>query len=531
MSIFQTTKPETKQQIKTYLADEKLKNAFKTAAFLSVAISFASEMLGVFPFLLDVSTTLFDSARTAKMVSFSLAVFLCFSLEYLVYHLITFLVEAVHAKYYKPISDNRTDKAFQLFKFVSATLLLIFFVAVSMTVSKQNVKFQLDTHTTETVNHSAELNANLAAEKRQVLDDLSSDKTEATQTLDNTKNILSNKYSARLAQLEESLLQVERKQVRTGNSYYTRLAEIRKQTANVQEQKSIEMQAAQEKYDSSILAINNSRDKQYKKLEEDTTTLLAERTKEATNKAAAKKKRNAWLSSMLMYIAMFSSIIFVVARIWIVASECTSGLKKEIKLPSENFNSSVLSELYFLMTRFPARKIQNLIRGGIEKIPDLRQIEATFLTSSNVQLAKNLHTDSDTITATVKHKKADQKKKKKRTRKTAGETDQNKPRTEDRTETSTDTTNSGVSAHSVPIFGTEDFTESADIEKANRANDRNKNKHIKREKKRIKKFVLDYQKRYKKKPSYDLISEATSINKRSVGRFVREMKNDGDLLG
>jgi len=90
-------------------------------------------------------------------------------------------------------------------------------------------------------------------------------------------------------------------------------------------------------------------------------------------------------------------------------------------------------------------------------------------------------------------------------------------------------TKSGVYAHNVPLFDTNDFSKDADISKANAANDRNKNKHIKRQKKRIKKFYLNYKKRYGKGPSYDIISEATNINKRSVGRFVRELKESGEL--
>lgn len=525
-SLQKKTIPIDLKNIEIFNLDSKVKAGLVIFSITCNIISGFSEYLGMAPFITDIVEVLYPS--NARIIGQVFGVSLALFLEFLIVYLVGFLIYSIHARYLKIEVSNSIDKSFQKFKFWSAVVALIGLVGLSMTLSKKNVKYQIESTAIELPVSAADKYDDRQDRKEQaVKEQYNADKMALDKAYAENMSLIENEYNAKISAIQTTIETLERKSERSGLSYKTRILSNRKEIERMKEKQAKELKPIKARYDNDLRDLKSVRDSYISSYTSDITADKTAAVMREGKQLAALEKRNNWVAYVLTIISQFSVLGAVFSRAWICMSNATSGIKtKPLPLP-ESFSDNVLVELITLIVLFPSRHLQNLVRKGLERVPELRQLEEKgailHLSSANDFKAEPSKFFSSNIAQNVPQNVAEmeQVERVKIAGFLASMQSKNVP--------SDIVPNVSRKAHRVTQNDNSDFTKKADISKAERNNDRNKEKHKAKQRKLIASYYKKYKKTHGKKPSYDTISENLNIARTSVGRYVRELKAQGKI--
>ena len=365
--------PKSEKQKENYQLDYAARKKLVFAAFLMQTISLASGGYGLTPFLQVLASELVPS-EYAKYLGGSIGFGIAFAVEFLVYVLICYIVSVIPTTYLE--EEEKVNRVYAKFQFYSSVALLVGLVCFSMFISRKAVKLQIESTKFHSFDYDKFSNKE-AAIVGDIDKGFKSDLSSLEQKRTNRINSINASKEAKLKGIEAKLLSLNRKEQRSGQRYTTKRLSYNQDIANIREQ------AEQQ-----IIDLNKKLDKEESKLRTgkesaiNRTTHSIDEHKEialSENKTIqrAKAEQKRFVSVLLMMIAMFSCLVAVLCHFWVKMSEVRSGLEVQQLPVAEDFSSKWWYELYLLITLTPARLIQNLVRKGLKKIPDLVELEET----------------------------------------------------------------------------------------------------------------------------------------------------------
>ena len=565
LSLTKRTIPEKLRDIKIFNLDARIKTGLIIFAIACQFISGYTEYLGLAPFITDIMRTL--NPNHAEVWGNALGVSLAVFMEFLVFYLIGFIIRAIKNEYWT-LGLERIDRIFNRFKFGSAIGVLLALIVVSMTLSKKNVKYQIAATPITINNNAADKHNNRQDEKEGAArEQYEADKLALDRSYEESKRIIQDSYFAQIEAVEREIETIERKQERTGKSYRTSILKERKNIASLRAGQANELKVLREQYDKDLRALKDTRNDFINSY---TTTIQADKSNALAKEQKLSKaieQRNKWVAWVLALIAQFSVLGAVISRTWICMSNATSGINEQpLPLP-ESFTDNVLVELVTLIILFPSRHLQNIVRKGLEKVPNLEPIgekgailhlkdkgieqekankEKTkgpgggydptewetvlgetlgepepnkyFSTNHGGQsAAQNIEIEGEvkrTVVSGFLPQIIEQEKARLsgsniggENRLENGKTDFILPKKEE---------NSPINR----------FADIPDIREIQKRSDRSKSKATERAKKRVKTYYVNYLNKHGRKPSYKIIGEALEMTEKTAGKYVRLLRTE-----
>jgi len=372
LGLTKKTVPEKLKSIEIFNLDAKMKKGLIIFALACQIISGFTEYLGIAPFISDVVRPInSDNADSiGNIIGLSLAIFL----EFLVFYLIGFIVWAIKSKYWH-LGEDKVDLIYNRCKFGFAVIVLFALVFVSATLSKKNVKYQIEATPMTSINVADKHDQRQDDKEQNAKDQYETDKIALDRSYNENKQIIESGYIAQIEAAESEIAVIERKQERTGKSYRTSIINEQKKISNLKAQQADELKESKKIYDTDLKALKTTRDTY---IASSTATIITDKSKAVGQQDkinAAIEKRNVWAAWVLSLIAQFSVIGAVIARTWICMSNATSGIEeKHLPLP-EAFSDNVLTELLTLAILYPSRLLHNFVRKGFQKVPELIQLK------------------------------------------------------------------------------------------------------------------------------------------------------------
>ncbi len=539
-----SSKPKTLQESKIFNSDATLLSGFIALGFLCQLWSFLSEFIGLNQYLIDMAA-LYMPTFWASLTGNGIALLLSITIEIATFAAITYIVNCIYNGYLT-FSKNLTKvQIANWFKFLIGFGITAFIVLISITVSKRNIELQ-----TKAAPPQAKI-IDVAPLKEQLNKDLAvienrynSDKEILADSYNESKQNIISLYTYKIEQKESDIVNLERKEQRTGKKYITAKENYRKAIKSLREQQTSELITLKDKQDKNLLNLLAIRNNESTTIKETFTTDKEKITTSNDGVIVATQARNEWLSYFLKLYAGYSVLGFLFCRIWVVISFNTCGIQPRILVKPEFFESGILKDFFTLIYSFPARHLHNLIREGLATVPELVPISANGAVI-NIEVIEQQEEQQLQLTGQEQNEYNNlfgdlfaEPQKLNGVHPLSSNLDAQKnifakvelPTIS--TESSEDIFSDNLgdkNIHKENISKIGRIGDRMPLSTANLDNDRNKEKHKRKQKKRIVKYYENYIKKHGKKPSYQTISDALNIAVRSVGNYARELKGEGKL--
>lgn len=501
------------EKTKIFNTDANLIIVFTRFGLLCQCISFFSEGYGVYGFLFENLPELSYHAKLGVSIGVSLVVALL--IEILTYQLVTYCTKSFFTDYFQ----FKKSTLIEWIKVLIPLVCLFALIYFSMIVSKKNIQFALSANVVEDVYDLEHFDNRIDSKELEIKDQYAADRDDAENSYKERKSLTENSYQSKLDALNGELGLVERKEVRTGLSYTTRKQTVRNQINEQLQKQANELKSLKEKFDTDLGVLKSNRDAAVVAIQE---SLKRDKLKtEVRNDKVlkAKEARNEWLGYFLRQLAGLSVIGFCIARFWVVISCITTGIEEKNYFKPSFFQSGIIRDFALLSFTFITRKPHNWIRQKLATFSPLIEFEdrgaVLSVNSSSSKMIYTPPTVPDVEDIVLNYK-------------------ENQKEGQDNTDghevfASVNGHKNGILSPNSPAKRIKNLINKVHISTAVLDNDRQKEKHKAKQRKRIKKYYHNYIKKHDKKPTYQDIADALNIALRSVGEYMRYMKKNGEL--
>jgi len=393
LNLNHKSKPSTTNDLQIFNLDARIKSALVVFALLCQCISFSTEWLGMKPFLFDLLSivTPTHAAIASNVAAFTISLFI----EFLIFFLVAFIISSLKAKYWT-LGTNNIDKIFNRIKFGTSIVLLGGLLYISMTLSKKNVAYQLESLDISAVSSTSKFDNRLDHKEELVRSEYKTDKADLDKSFKDTKQSINSSFDLQNKALTEDIKQIEGKESRTGKSYRTQKQKLQERINKQEQKRADQLRQLTNRYNDDLAGLKA--DRKSSLLTYNTNIRADKQTAEAKSAklTAAITKRNNWLSYFLTMLATWSVVGAVIARAWICMSLSTSNVEEKTLVKPEYFSSGLFVELITLIILVPSRFLQNIVRARLEKVPNLIELkeQGAILKLKPIEEPKNTTTST-----------------------------------------------------------------------------------------------------------------------------------------
>lgn len=396
MLVFKS-KPKSVNEQTIFNHDSPLLMGFIALGGLCQFWSGFTEFIGLNGYLVDLCA-FYLSTTVAKVIGNTIAFGIALTIELATFALITFIVNSFYNGYLKLKKDAATANKVRIgnwIKFIVAIGVLSFVVWLSSTVSKKNVEHSTNANPPKAKTESIERFSKAQKDQITAVEGrYEADRLQASDNYEENKRLAQNRFNAIEFDLNEEVLGYERKQLRTGKKFPTRINQLNQQIRQLNITRSDSLQALKNRNDRHLEDLQTDRNIAISRIEQTIgkdKSIVQNRNSQIE---VATENRNIWLSLFLRKYAQFAVFGFLFARIWICISYNTCGIQPKVFVRPEFFESSLLKDLSLLVYTYPTRLLHNVIRKYLAKIPPLVPIESkgalTTLNASATQVQQEL---------------------------------------------------------------------------------------------------------------------------------------------
>lgn len=377
MLIQQKTKPNNVETAKNFNHDAPLLAGFVTLGALCQFWSGFSEFIGLNGYMIDLAG-LYLSPTLAYWIGNGIALGMALTIEVATFALITYVVNSFFNGYLAFTFNFSKEQRSNWLKFLIAFGVLVFVVVLSATVSKRNVAYQTKaappTVEVEEINPlliESEQNIN-RIEKR-----FKEDSQRLMEQLSNQMTLDKKGFKTQRKGLNLELKSIQGKETKTGKSYATQKQIIEKKLVDLELEEAQTLATLQRTHNAQMMQLADHRNASLSSINQNLQQDKNRIQQRNENLLDAHEKRNNWLSYFLAAYAQYAVFIFLFTRIWVCISYNTCGIKPKVYVKPEYFESSILRDLWILVSTYPTRCMHNYIRMGMSKIPELKTIPKT----------------------------------------------------------------------------------------------------------------------------------------------------------
>ncbi|NRB50861.1 MAG: hypothetical protein HRU41_24540 [Saprospiraceae bacterium] len=403
--------PGTVNQIKIFSRDYPLLSKLIFFALACHIVSFGSEYIGFVSYLDDFFTS-YISEKYANPIAHIVSAALALLLEFLFAVLIIFVCRCCLDPTYvkksvilknlqkdwqkkedqisllrtggQEVDDqthNKSDlpgvaKAIHvanIIKLVFASILLVGFTVLSMTVSRTNIEIAtlVDQGEAKQKDDSKVL-ADKAAALLKVDDRYDQQIVELQASYQRDTAAIGLKYIGEIKRQQGKAEEYAQRGQRDGKNYGTAIARTGQAIGKQLSKKGPEIDQRSKKLSQDLVALNVQREAERKKVSGPYDLKLQNINTFNEEMRRLKARQNAWMSGFLKHYAQFATIGQLVAWIWITLSRFTSGIEPTPRVKPEMVSTTLFQDLYTLITVGPSRRIHNIVRKQLSKIRLLR---------------------------------------------------------------------------------------------------------------------------------------------------------------
>lgn len=425
------------------------------------------------------------------------AIIIATSIELGVMGLVTYIVNGIYDEYLSDKDFTKKQRRANTIKFGQMAVFLSLLVCVSMFLSKNNARMALQANP---VKPNIEDITHFDKEQERRIGDVKSqyntDKDDLSNWQRDSKQIIKQRYETKINTIDEELKIIERKEERTGKRYTTKKATLRKQIAAHRESEAEELGSIDKQHRSKLSELMTLRDKNIAVIKTD----IARRKNpiiDRNNGIIANNKNYALtVANFLANYAQFSVLGFLICWSWICISLNTCGIRPRLFISKEYFESSLVKELWTLISTTISRPLRNGIRKRLNKIQPLERLEES-------EAVYNI-SEGAAILATAQVSESEQR----QIGFTYGQSSAKEISKE------------------IPIKLTK-IGHRIDITDLNKLNDRNKEKLKIKTTKRIIKYCKSYKKKNGKLPTQQAIADKLGLSRTTIGKYIRNIKANG----
>ena len=304
------------------------------------------------------------------------AITIATSIELGVMGLVTYIVNGIYDEYLSDIEFTKKQRRANKVKFGGMSIFLFLLICVSMFLSKNNARMALQANP---IKPKIEDVSQFDREQEQrtgiVQNRYDTDKTDLSNWQRDSKETIKQRFQTKINTIDEELKIIERKEERTGQRYTTKKATIRKLISTYREQEADELGLIDQQHRTRLNELMLSRDQSIATIEADISRKKDPIIDRNNGIIANNKDYAQTVANFLANYAQFSVVGFLICWSWICVSLNTCGIRSRLFVSKEYFESSLIKELWTLITTTISRPIRNGVRKRLSNIKPLIPLE------------------------------------------------------------------------------------------------------------------------------------------------------------
>jgi len=357
------------QEKKIFIMDAPLLIVLGILSTIFQVVSGWTEWIGLSAALVD-----YLGDKGSKTIAFIIAL----SIEMGVLGLVTYIVNGLYDEYLSDKEFTDKQKKANKVKFGQMSIFLLILVSISMFLSKNNARMALQANPikpkTEDIAH---FNEEQDRRTSKIENRYKSDKADLSNWQRDSKQAIKQRYDTKVNTIEEELKIIERKEERTGQRYTTKKASLRKQIATHKEKEAEELGTIDQEHRTKLSSIMQDRNKNITSVKLDVARRKEPIIDRNNGIIANNKDYSITVANFLSSYAQFSVLGFLICWSWICVSLNTCGIKPKLFVSKEYFESSLIKELWTLISTSISRPIRNGIRKRLSNIKPLIPLESS----------------------------------------------------------------------------------------------------------------------------------------------------------